>query len=319
MRAMRFSLMVEGQQGPTWELWTRIADACERLRFEALFSSDHYFPGEGPGGRGSFDALTILAGLAARTEHLRLGTLVSPVTFRHPSVFAKIVTTIDHLSGGRAEIALGAGWWEEEHRMHGIPFLTWNERFEMLAEQLEIVHGALTQDRFSLESAHYALEDVEFLRKPVQRPRPPIIVGGRGGPRIAALVARWADEFNTVGGAPEEIRERFADVRRAVADAGRDPSSVTTSMMTWFVLGRDDEEFLAKAERARSFGSQETPFDEYLEELRKDWIVGTPAQAIARLREYQDAGVQRIVLNHHLYDDFDMLELLGTEVAPALA
>jgi alkanesulfonate monooxygenase SsuD/methylene tetrahydromethanopterin reductase-like flavin-dependent oxidoreductase (luciferase family) len=315
---MRFSLMVEGQQGPTWELWTRIADACERLGFESLYSSDHYFPGEGPGGRGSFDALTILAGLAARTERLRLGTMVSPVTFRHPAVFAKIVTTIDHIGGGRAEIALGAGWWEEEHRMHGIPFLTWGERFEILAEQLEIVHGALKHDRFSLETAHYAVEDLEFLRKPVQQPHPPIIVGGRGGPRIAELVARWADEFNTVRGTPDEVAERFAHVRAAVADAGRDQSGVATSMMTWLIVARDEDELRAKVERARTFGSSDTPFDEYLEEIRRDWIVGTPAQAVDRLREYEDAGVQRIVLNHHLYDDFEMLELVGTEVLPAL-
>jgi alkanesulfonate monooxygenase SsuD/methylene tetrahydromethanopterin reductase-like flavin-dependent oxidoreductase (luciferase family) len=316
---MRFGVMVEGQQGPSWEQWTAIADACERLGFESLLSSDHYFPGRGPGGRGSFDALTILAGLAARTRRLRLGTMVSPVTFRHPSVYAKVATTIDHISGGRFEIALGAGWWEEEHRMHGIAFLTRSERFDMLAEQLEVVHEALTKDRYSIETAHYALEGLEFLRKPVQRPHPPIVVGGLGGPRIAALVARWADEFNTVGGTPEEVRGRFDGVRRAVADAGRDPRSVTTSLMTWFVLGRDDDEFLAKVERARSFGDGDTPFDEYLETIRRDWIVGTPAEAVARLREYADAGVQRIVLNHHLYDDMEMLELLGAEVMPALA
>jgi alkanesulfonate monooxygenase SsuD/methylene tetrahydromethanopterin reductase-like flavin-dependent oxidoreductase (luciferase family) len=311
--------MVEGQQGPTWELWTKVADACERLAFESLYSSDHYFPGEGPGGRGSFDALTILAALAARTERLRLGTMVSPVTFRHPAVFAKIVTTIDHVSGGRAEIALGAGWWEEEHRMHGIPFPTWAERFEILAEQLEIVHGALRQDRFSLETAHYAVEDLEFLRKPVQRPHPPITVGGRGGPRIAELVARWADEFNTVRGTPDEVRERFAGVRAAVAEAGRDQTSVATSMMTWFIVARDEDELRTKIDRARTFDASDAPLEEYLEEIRRDWIVGTPAQAVDRLREYEDAGVQRIVLNHHLYDDFDMLELLGTEVLPALA
>jgi F420-dependent oxidoreductase-like protein len=316
---MRFGLMIEGQQGPTWELWTDVAAACERLGFESLYSSDHYFPGEGPGGRGSFDALTILAGLAARTERLRLGTMVSPVTFRHPAVYAKVASTVDHISGGRFEIALGAGWWEEEHRMHGIPFLTWSERFELLAEQLEIVHNVLTQDRYSIETAHYALEDVEFLRKPVQKPHPPVIVGGRGGPRIAELVARWADEFNTVGGTPGEVRERFAGVRTAVADAGRDPASVTTSMMTWFILGRDDGEFRAKVERARSFERDAAPADDYIEEIRRDWIVGTPDQAIVRLREYADAGVERIVLNHHLYDDMDMLELLGTQVLPALA
>jgi F420-dependent oxidoreductase-like protein len=308
---MRFSLMVEGQQGPSWENWTALADASERLGIEALFSSDHYFPGVGPGGRGSFDALTILAGLAARTTRIRLGTMVSPVTFRLPGVFAKVVTTMDHISGGRVEIGIGAGWWEEEHRMLGIPFLTPAERFDLLAEQLEIVHGALTKEKLSIETAHYALEDLEFLRKPVQRPHPPIIVGGRGGPRIAELVARWADEFNTVGGTPEEVRERFDGVRRAVADAGRDPASVTTSMMTWFVLGRDRDEFLSKVERARSFEDDPAPFDEYLEEIRRDWIVGTPDEAAARLREYADAGVQRMVLNHHLYDDVAMLDLLG--------
>jgi alkanesulfonate monooxygenase SsuD/methylene tetrahydromethanopterin reductase-like flavin-dependent oxidoreductase (luciferase family) len=316
---MRFSLMVEGQQGPTWDLWTEVADTCERLGFESLYSSDHYFPGDGPAGRGSFDALTIIAGLAARTRRLRLGTMVSPVTFRHPAVFAKVVTTIDHIGSGRAEIALGAGWWEEEHRMHGIPFLTRSERFEMLAEQLEVVHAAFTQDRFSLKTAHYAVEDLEFLRQPVQRPHPPIIVGGHGGPRIAELVARWADEFNTVGGTPEDVRERYAAVRRAVADAGREQSSVTTSMMTWFVIGRDEDEFRGKAERARTYGSTDTPLDAYLDEIGRDWIVGTPGEAIDRLREYEKAGVERIVLNHHLYDDFDMLELVGTEVLPALA
>lgn len=316
---MRFSLMIEGQQGPSWELWTRIAAGCERLGFESLFSSDHYFPGDGPGGRGSFDALTILAGLATGTERLRLGTMVSPVTFRHPAVYAKVATTIDHISGGRFEIALGAGWWEEEHRMHGIPFLTWDERFELLAEHLEIVHNVLTKDRYSIETAHYAIEDLEFLRKPVQRPHPPIIVGGSGRPRIAELVATWADEFNTVGGTPEEVGERYAAVRRAVADAGRDPGSVTMSMMTWFVVGRDEQEFRAKAERARSFDSDAGPLEEYLETIHRDWIVGTPRQAVARLREYADAGVERIVLNHHLYDDMEMLELVGTEILPALA
>ncbi len=308
---MRFSLMVEGQQGPSWDHWIAIAEACERLGIETLFSSDHYFPGSGPGGRGSFDAPTILAGLAARTTSLRLGTMVSPVTFRLPGVFAKVVTTIDHISGGRAEIALGAGWWEEEHRMLGIPFLTWSERFEMLAEQLEIVHGAMSEDRFSIETAHYALEDLEFLRKPVQRPHPPIIVGGRGGPRIAELVARWGDEFNTVGGTPEEVRQRFDGVRRAVRDAGRDPSTVTTSLMTWFVLGRTEDEYRAKVERARSFEDDPAPIDEYVAEVEADWIVGTPDRAAARLREYAEAGVQRIVLNHHLYDDIEMLELVG--------
>jgi F420-dependent oxidoreductase-like protein len=316
---MRICLMVEGQQGPSWEQWTAIADACERLGFEALFSSDHYFPGDGPGGTGSFDAWTILAGLAARTERLRLGTMVSPVTFRHPAVFAKIATTVDHISGGRVEMALGAGWWEEEHRMHGIPFPPTAERFELLEEQLEIVHGLVREDRFSLESRHYALEDARLLRKPVQRPHPPLIVGGRGGPKVAALVARWADEFNTVGGTPDAVRGRFAGVRDAVAAAGRDPSSVTTSLMTWFLVARNEDELTAKADRARGFDDDAGSPRAYLERIHDDWIVGTPEQAIDRLKSYDAAGVQRIMLNHHLYDDLDMLELVGREVLPAVA
>jgi F420-dependent oxidoreductase-like protein len=316
---MRVCLMVEGQQGPTWEQWTAIAEACERLGFEALFSSDHYFPGDGPGGTGSFDAWTILAGLAARTERLRLGTMVSPVTFRHPAVFAKIVTTVDHISAGRVEIALGAGWWEEEHRMHGIAFPPTGERFEMLEEQLEIVHGLLKEERFSLETRHYALEDARFLRKPLQRPHPPLIVGGHGGPRIAALVARWADEFNTVGGTPDDVRDRFASVRDAVADAGRDAASVTTSMMTWFLVAEGDDALLAKADRARAFDDEATSAKSFLEAVRGEWIVGTPMEAIERLKEYEAAGVERIMLNHHLYDDLDMLELVGRDVLPAIS
>ncbi len=315
---MRACLMVEGQQGPSWQQWTAIADASERLGFEALYSSDHYFPGVGPGGRGSFDAWTILAALAARTERIRLGTLVSPVTFRHPAVFAKIVTTLDHVSGGRVDVALGAGWWEEEHRMHGIPFPPIAERFELLEEHLEIVHGLLTRERLSFESRHYALEDARFLRRPVQSPRPRLIVGGAGGAAIARLVARWADEFNTVGGTPEEVRARFQRVRAAVEVQGRDPAEVTMSFMTWFVLGRDERAFMANVERARGFESDPPSFDAYLEELRRDWIVGTPEQALQRLAEYAEAGAERVVLNHHLYDDLDMLELLGTEVLPKL-
>lgn len=146
---MRFCLMIEGQEGITWEQWLAIARACERLGVEALFTSDHYLSVMGARGRGSNDAWVLLSALAARTERLRLGTLVSPVTFRLPAVLAKAATTVDAISGGRVEIGLGAGWWEEEHRTHGFPFPPSAERLEMLEEQLEVVHGLLTQETFS--------------------------------------------------------------------------------------------------------------------------------------------------------------------------
>jgi F420-dependent oxidoreductase-like protein len=314
---MRFCLMLEGQEGVTWPQWLAVAETAERLGFEALFTSDHYFSVQGAGGRGSNDAWTLLAGIAARTERIRLGTMVSPVTFRHPTVLAKAATTVDHISGGRVEIGIGAGWWQEEHRTHGFPFPATAERFELFEEQVEIVHGLLTQERFSFESPHYAIEECEFLPKPVQRPHPPIVLGGRtAGVRMQRLVARFADEFNTVGGTPQEVRERFGRIRDGLDAAGRDQAQVTTSLMTWVFVGTDEAGWKARVERARRNDPNAGSFEAYLEDVSRDCILGTPERAAERLREYGEAGVQRIVLNHELVDDLDMLELLAAQVFP---
>ncbi len=313
---MRFCLMIEGQEGITWEQWLAISRACERLGFEALFTSDHYLSVMGARGRGSNDAWALLAALAARTERLRLGTLVSPVTFRLPAVLAKAATTVDAISGGRVEIGMGAGWWEQEHLAHGFPFPPSAERMRMLEEQLEIVHGLLTQESFSFRGRHYALERCELLPKPVQRPHPPLIVGGGGGPRIARLAARWADEFNTVGGTPAEVAERFARVRDAVDRAGRDQAAFTTSLMTWVYVGEDDRSLRDRIERARAIDPRAGAFDEFLAEIERDCIVGTPERAAARLSEYGAAGVQRVMLNHSLFDDLDTIALLAERVFP---
>jgi F420-dependent oxidoreductase-like protein len=316
---MRFCLMLEGQEGVTWDRWLAFADACERLGIEGLFTSDHYYSVVDAPGRGSNDAWTILAGLAARTERLRLGTLVSPATFRHPTVLAKVATTVDHISNGRVEIGMGAGWWEEEHRTHGFPFLTTDERFEVFEEQVEIVHGLLTKDRFSFESPHYAIEECEFLHKAVQRPHPPIVLGGRtAGPRMQRLVARYADEFNTVGGSPEEVRARFGRIRDGLGAAGRDQGEVTTSFMTWYFVGATEAEWKARVERARRADPSAGDPDAYLADLQRDCILGTPDQAAERLAEYARAGVERIFMNHELFDDIEMLELLATQVFPRM-
>jgi F420-dependent oxidoreductase-like protein len=313
---MRFCLMLEGQEGVTWEQWLTIARACERLGFEGLFTSDHYFSVVGASGRGSSDAWTVLAGLAACTERLRLGTLVSPVTFRHPTVLAKIASTVDRISSGRVEIGMGAGWWQEEHRTHGFRFPPTGERMEILEEQLEIVHGLLTAETLSFESPHYALEDCSFLPKGVQRPHPPIIVGGKGGARLARLVAKWADEFNTVGGTPEEVRERFAHVRQALDAVERDQSGLTTSLMTWFYVGENDASWMEQVRRSHARDPRAGAFDDYLADAMTTCIVGTPERAADRLSEYAAAGVQRIMLNHEAFDDLDALELLAHRVFP---
>jgi F420-dependent oxidoreductase-like protein len=200
---MRVCLMIEGQEDVTWEQWLALAGACEEHGLEALFRSDHYGPLMGMPDRGSLDAWATLAGLAARTSRIRLGTLVSPATFRHPSVLAKMVVTADHISGGRVELGLGAGWHEGEHRAFGFEFPPTPVRMERLAEQLEIVSRTFTDDVFSFSGRHYHLQDLRALPKPVQRPRPTLLVGGAAGPRSLALAARWADEYNTTAVALE--------------------------------------------------------------------------------------------------------------------
>ena len=313
---MRFSLMLEGQEGVTWDQWLRIAQACERLGFEGIFTSDHYLSVVRTDEPGSNDAWTLLGALAARTQRLRLGTMVSPVTFRLPTVLAKAATTVDRISGGRVDLGMGAGWWDAEHRTHGFPFPSTRERFEMLEEQLEIVHGLWTEDEFSFESRHYTVEECRFLPKPVQRPHSPIIVGGKGGPRIARLVATWADEFNRVGGTPAEVRAAFDRVRQAVEQAGRSPDDVVTSFMTWVFVGESEDGWRSRVEVARRMDPTAGSFDEYLEDLSRDCIVGTVEQAVERMNEYAAAGVERFVLNHELFDDQDHIELLAEQVLP---
>jgi alkanesulfonate monooxygenase SsuD/methylene tetrahydromethanopterin reductase-like flavin-dependent oxidoreductase (luciferase family) len=224
--------------------------------------------------------------------------------------------TVDRISHGRVEIGIGAGWWEEEHRTHGFPFPPTMERFQRLEEQLEIVHRLFTEDRFTFHGRHYRLEDVPFAPKGVQTPHPPMIVGGDGGPWLARLVSRWADEFNTVGGAPEVVKERFQRVRARLDADGRDQSTLTTSLMTWCYVGETEADAKARIERARARAMRADKFDDELAELERDSIVGSAERAAERLSEYAAAGVERIMLNHELFDDLEMLEILAEQVFP---
>ncbi len=318
LRGVRFCLMLEGQEGVRWEAWLAAARAAERLGFEALFTSDHYLSVMRDRGhdRGSSDAWTNLGALAASTQTIRLGTLVSPVTFRLPAVLAKAAVTVDRVSGGRVEIGMGAGWWEDEHRSHGFPFPDTTTRFDMLEEQLEIVHGLLTEERFSFQGKHYRLDDAPFAPKGVQQPHPPIVVGGNGGPRVAALVSRWADEFNTVGPSPERARERFGRVRDRLDADGRAQETLTTSVMTWCYVGETEADAMRRIEKARTRAMRVARFEDELDELRAHCVVGSVDQAVERLSRYADSGVQRIMLNHELFDDLEMLDVLSERVFP---
>jgi F420-dependent oxidoreductase-like protein len=224
--------MIEGQEGVTWEQWVALAETCERSGIETLFRSDHYLSVQGDTGKGSLDAWSTVNALAAITSKLRLGTLVSPATFRHPSVLAKTVVTADHVSNGRVELGIGAGWLEAEHRAYGFPFAGTRTRMDVLAEQIEIIHSSWKPGPFSFEGEHYGVEKLEALPKPVQQPHPPLLVGGSGGPRSLALAARFADEYNTPFASVERCRELRGLFDDACEREGRErlPLSVMTRM-----------------------------------------------------------------------------------------
>jgi alkanesulfonate monooxygenase SsuD/methylene tetrahydromethanopterin reductase-like flavin-dependent oxidoreductase (luciferase family) len=210
---MRICLMIEGQEGVTWEEWVAIAQTAERCGYEALFRSDHYLSVMSEGTLGALDAWATLAGLATVTSTLRLGTLVSPATFRHPAVLAKNAVTVDHISGGRVELGIGAGWNQGEHDAFGFDLPRMRERFDRFAEQVEIVYGLLSEGEFAFEGHFYTLAGVDAQPGPVNG-RLPIVLGGKAGPRAAALAARFADEYNVLDVAPDEcreIRERLDD------------------------------------------------------------------------------------------------------------
>jgi F420-dependent oxidoreductase-like protein len=315
---MHVNLMIEGQEGVSWSQWVTIARACEDSGLEGLFRSDHYSPiGAGPA-RGSLDALTTMAGLAAHTTRLRLGTMVSPVTFRHPSVLAKSAVTIDHISAGRFELGMGAGWYEHEHTSHGFDFPARSVRLRMLEEQIEIVHRQWGVEAFSLEGKHYRLTNCDPLPKPVQEPHPPLIVGGAGGARSAALAARWADEYNTVHADVDQCRRRRAVVERACEDAGRDPSTLRFSLMTGVVVGAHARGVEESARRVMRAQGERGDAKAWLEGLGDAWIVGTVPQVVDALGRLREARVDRVMLQHLAHSDIESIALLGQEVCAQL-
>jgi F420-dependent oxidoreductase-like protein len=315
---MRLCVMVEGQEGVSWDEWQALATRAEDLGFEGLFSSDHYGTVQSRPGRSSFDAWAVLAGLAGRTSRLRLGTLVSPATFRHPSVLAKLAVTVDHQSGGRVEVGMGAGWNTSEHESYGFPLPSMGVRMSLLAEQAEIVHRSWTEEEFSFAGAHYTLREARVLPKPLQRPHPPLIVGGRGGPRSARIAARFADEYNIVS----TPRDDAAGVRRTLVDAcereGRDPNELDTSFMTAACIGADRSEVRARAARIGEWIGWDDA-DGLLRSTEGRWLAGTPDEIVAQVSELADAGVHRVHLQMLLHRDLEAIEMIAREVAPKIA
>lgn len=307
--------MSEPQQGLAYEEILALARAAEEAGFESYFRSDHYSSFPGGGGKPTTDAWATLAGLARETKRLSLGSLVSPITFRLPGNFAKVVTTVDEMSNGRVEVGLGAGWNEVEHAQYGLPFPSQTERFDMLEEQLAILHGLWTEpDGWSYEGDHWRVSDAHFVPKPIPRKgrrHPNLIVGGSGGPRLAALAARFADEINISSSSPSAAASAYGRVRTACEQLGRDARELTYSAMTGVLVGRDDAEVRARVAALMEALGSAGDADEWLAERRKRWIMGTPAEARERVKEFEAAGVERLMLQTFLPRDLEMVGLLG--------
>lgn len=314
--------MTEPQQGLSYNDIRAIVLTAEEVGFESFLRSDHYASFPGPAGEPTTDAWATLAGLARETKRITLGTLVSPVTFRLAGNFAKLVTTVDEMSNGRIEVGVGAGWNEEEHEQHGLPFPEIGERFDMLEEQLEILHGLWTKpDGWSFQGAHSQVRDARFAPKPVARPgrkHPHLIVGGEGKPRSTRIAAKWADEFNLVSARPERAPEVYERIRGACHEIKRDPDELTYSAMTGVLVGETEGDVRDRVrEQLATFGDSAESGERWLAERRQRWIIGTAEEALERIARFEQAGVQRLMLQDFLPRDLDMIRFMGAKIVEA--
>jgi F420-dependent oxidoreductase-like protein len=309
---MELRVFTEPQQGASDDDLLAVARLAEELGFGAFFRSDHYLAMSGDGLPGPTDAWVSLAALAVQTDRIRLGTLMSPVTFRLPGPLAITVAQVDRMSGGRVELGIGTGWFEQEHLAYGIPFgASFSERFERLGEQLEIVTGLWSTpegESYSFEGKHYRLAGSPALPKPVQEPRPPILIGGFGPRRTPRLAARYADEYNVPFAPLDIVRERVEAVRAACERIERDPQTMTFSSAQIVCVGADEVSFERRAEAIGRPPGQ----------LRAGGVAGTPGEAVDRLGELAEAGITRTYLQFLDLADLDHLRLVAAEVMPAL-
>ena len=303
---MDLRVFTEPQQGATYDDLLRVARAAEDAGYDAFFRSDHYLAMGGTGLPGPTDAWVTLAGLARETTTIRLGTLVTAGTFRLPGVLAISVAQVDAMSGGRVELGLGTGWYEQEHTAYGIPFPPLGGRFDRFEEQLQVVTGLWdAEGSFSFRGEHYTLVDSPALPKPVQRPRPPIVIGGGGRRRTPRLAATYADEFNLPFASVEATAAQFGRVREACAATGRE---LVLSAAQIVCCGSDEAEV---SRRAAAIGREPG-------ELRENGLAGSPAEVVDKLGRFAEAGATRIYLQVMDLSDLEHLELVASEVMPRL-
>ncbi|MEV1083180.1 LLM class F420-dependent oxidoreductase [Streptomyces sp. NPDC050211] len=306
---MDLRIFTEPQQGATYDTLLAVAKATEDLGFDALFRSDHYLKmGSGDGLPGPTDAWITLAGLARETRRIRLGTLMTAGTFRLPGVLAIQVAQVDQMSGGRVELGLGAGWFEEEHKAYGIPFP--KEKFARLEEQLAIVTGLWATEvgqTFSHHGTYYDLTDSPALPKPAQA-KIPVLIGGQGATRTPRLAGQYADEFNMPWASAEDAERQFGRVRAAAEKAGRKGDDLVYSNALVVCAGKDDAEV---ARRAAAIGRE-------VDDLKTNGLAGSPAEIVDKIGRYAEIGSQRLYLQILDLGDLDHLDLISSEVQSQL-
>jgi F420-dependent oxidoreductase-like protein len=307
---MQLRIFTEPQQGASYETLLRVAKTAEDLEFDAFFRSDHYMKiGDVSGLPGPTDAWVTLAGLARETSRIRLGTLVSASTFRYPGPLAITVAQVDHMSGGRVELGIGAGWYDAEHTAYGIPFPPQAERFARYEEQLEVITGLWDVPdggTFSFSGTYFTVADSPALPKPLQRPRPPVIIGGGGPRRTPRLAAKFADEYNFPFGTVADTAAAFGRVREACAAAGRHETSMIYSAAQTVCCGRSAAEV---DRRAKAIGMKP-------DELRDSALVGTPDEVAEKIGKFAEIGAEHMYLQVLDLHDLDHLELIAAEVLP---
>jgi len=323
---MRFALMIEAQMGLSYAEQLAIVRRAEAAGFESFFRSDHYASFPGSADQATTDAWAVLAGLARETSRISLGTLVSPVTFRHPGNFVKLVTTIDEMSGGRIEVGVGAGWNDADHKQHGLAFPDMKDRADLMEDQLVLLHGLWEEKPgWKFDGHQVRVRGGKLIPGPVQhdgrpvgkngRRRPRILTGGDGSPRGFRLAARYADEFNLTGASPNVAKQKGAELDAACTAAGRDPRSLTRSAMVGTLIGRDRDEVARRADALLSeFGEEGKSGLDWLQSRRSRWIMGTPDEARAVVERYAEAGIERLMLQDFLPRDLEHIDLLAKEL-----
>jgi F420-dependent oxidoreductase-like protein len=306
--------MLEGQEGLTWERWFAIADRVESLGLDSLSRSDHFFSLMGHPDRPALECWTSLTALAQRTQRIRFGPLVSPMTFRHPALLARMAAAVDLLSNGRLVVGLGAGWNDAEHQAFGIALPPLKERFDRLEEGIAVIKALWSGGPVDLEGRYYSLRRAASYPRPMQRPAPPVLIGGDGEIRLLRIVAKDADEWNSHAPGPEVYKVKRAKLEEHCRAVGRDPDEIHRSWMGGIVIGRDASEVAEKGRWMQSFlsalsGVQADAAPDVLR--RRSWIVGTPDQAASQLEAWSALGIERVMFQWYNLDDLDGLGLLA--------